>query len=82
MPFMNPRYDPFSPTLDHPLLNSSPDFGSRNGSIRNLPIGGFAPQPPQNSYRERHKRLKQHDYEKNQLIDVRQTPDHMNVLYN
>jgi hypothetical protein len=79
MPFMA-RYDPFSPTLEqHPLLNSSPDFTSRNGSVRNgfppgLPIGGLSQHstfPMQTTLRERHKRIKQQEYERNQLIDVR-----------
>jgi hypothetical protein len=69
MPFMA-RYDPFSPTLDHPLLNSSPDFGSRNGTFRNRAIGDFGSQ---STFRERNKRLRELDDEKNQLIEVCQT---------
>jgi hypothetical protein len=66
MPFMN-RYDPFSPTFAHPLLNSSPDYGARNGTFSNRPIGGFGGQM---SFRERNKRLRDLDDEKNQLIEV------------
>lgn len=61
------RYDPFSPTFDHPLLNSSPDYGTRNQAFRNGPIGALMPQA---SFRERHKKLKDQDFEKNQLIEV------------
>lgn len=65
------RYDPFSPTFDHPLLNSSPDYGSRNGSFRTRPIGEIAIVPPPMSFRERTKRLRSLEDEKNQLIEVR-----------
>jgi hypothetical protein len=67
MPFMA-RYDPFSPTMDHPLLNSSPDYSARNGSFRNRPIGDFNPRPT--SFRERNKKLRDLEDEKNQLIEV------------
>ncbi|ETN41849.1 uncharacterized protein HMPREF1541_03788 [Cyphellophora europaea CBS 101466] len=60
------RYDPFSPTFEHPLLNSSPDYGARSQPFRNGPIGALLTQT---SYRERHKRLKDQDLEKNQLIE-------------
>ncbi|EXJ94243.1 hypothetical protein A1O1_02636 [Capronia coronata CBS 617.96] len=63
------RYDPFSPTFDHPLLNSSPDYGSRNGSFRNRPIGDIGVVAPQMSFRERTKRLRSLEDEKNQLIE-------------
>lgn len=66
MPFMA-RYDPFSPQFDHPLLNSSPDYGSRNGTFRTRPIGDFGNQL---TFRERNKRLREFDDEKNQLIEV------------
>lgn len=66
MPFMA-RYDPFSPTPVHPLLNSSPDFGARNGTYRTRPIGDVVPQL---SFRERNKRLKEYDDNKDQLIEV------------
>jgi hypothetical protein len=66
MPFMA-RYDPFSPKFDHPLLNSSPDYGARRQLFGGGPISSFAPQA---SFRERHKKLKDHDEEKNQLIEV------------
>ena len=65
------RYDPFSPTCDHPLLNSSPDYGSRNGSFRNRPIGDIGVVGTQMSFRERNKRLRSLDDEKNQLVEVR-----------
>jgi hypothetical protein len=65
------RYDPFSPTFDHPLLNSSPDYASRNGSFRNRPIGDIGVVNAQMSFRERNKRLRSLDDEKNQLIEVR-----------
>ncbi|KIX08216.1 uncharacterized protein Z518_02872 [Rhinocladiella mackenziei CBS 650.93] len=63
------RYDPFSPTFDHPLLNSSPDYGSRNGSFRNRPIGDISIVNSQMSFRERNKRLRSLEDEKNQLIE-------------
>ncbi|KAJ4509760.1 hypothetical protein HRR83_006918 [Exophiala dermatitidis] len=64
------RYDPFSPTFDHPLLNSSPDYGSRNGTFRNRPIGAdLGAIAPQLSFRERNKRLRGLEEEKNQLIE-------------
>jgi hypothetical protein len=66
MPFMA-RYDPFSPQFDHPLLNSSPDYGSRNGTFRTRPIGDFGNRL---NFRERNKRLREFDDEKNQLIEV------------
>ncbi|EXJ84530.1 hypothetical protein A1O3_05199 [Capronia epimyces CBS 606.96] len=63
------RYDPFSPTFDHPLLNSSPDYGSRNGSFRNRPVGDIGVVPSQMSFRERTKRLRSLEDDKNQLIE-------------
>jgi hypothetical protein len=66
------RYDPFSPTFDHPLLNSSPDYAARTGSFRNRPIGGdIGVVNPNMSFRERNKRIRNLEDEKNQLIEVR-----------
>lgn len=64
------RYDPFSPTFDHPLLNSSPDYVSRNGSFRHRPIGDVGVVNSPMSFRERNKRLRSLDDEKYQLIEV------------
>jgi hypothetical protein len=65
------RYDPFSPTCEHPLLNSSPDYGVRNGSFRGRgPVGDVGVVGAQVSFRERNKRLRSLDEEKNQLIEV------------
>jgi hypothetical protein len=67
------RYDPFSPTFDHPLINSSPDYGSRNGSFRSTrAIGDMNANGFSNpiSFRERHKRIRSQEHEKNQLIEV------------
>lgn len=71
------KWDPFSPTLDHPLLNSSPDFtnpASRNGSLRARALGngsfGNGAFNGQMSYRERSKRLRDLEDEKQQLIEV------------
>jgi len=64
------RYDPFSPTFDHPLTNSSPDYGSRNGSFRTRPVSDFGAIGTPLSFRERNKRLRNLDDEKNQLIEV------------
>lgn len=69
MPFMA-RYDPFSPTLDHPLLNSSPDFSSRNGTFSNRQPFGALGAANNLSFRERIKRIQDIDAEKNQLIEV------------
>ena len=70
------RYDPFSPPLpyEHPLLNSSPDYGARNDSFRNRPIGDVGVVSSNMSFRERNKRLKNLDAEKTQLIEVGQMP--------
>lgn len=66
------RYDPFSPACEHPLLNSSPDYASRNGSFRSRgPIGDISVLGNQMSFRERNKRLRSLDDEKNQLIEVK-----------
>ncbi|RMZ77446.1 hypothetical protein DV738_g4421, partial [Chaetothyriales sp. CBS 135597] len=35
------HYDPFASSFDHPLINSSPDFSSRNGTFSNRPVGGL-----------------------------------------
>lgn len=65
------RFDPFSPTFDHPLLNSSPDYGSRNGSFaRPIGVGVGVGLDSQLSFRERNKRLRSLEDEKNQLIEV------------
>lgn len=64
------RFDPFSPTFDHPLLNSSPDYGSRTTPFRNRVVGEIGPVNPQSSFRERNKRLRSLEDERNQLIDV------------
>lgn len=71
------KYDPFSPTLDHPLLNSSPDFtnpSSRNGSLRARVLGNgtfnSGAFSGQMSFRERSKRIRDIEDEKQQLIDV------------
>lgn len=65
------RYDPFSPTFDHPLINSSPDYTSRNGSLRSgRAVGDLSGVTSQMSFRERNKRLKNLEDEKNQLIEV------------
>ncbi|OQU94390.1 hypothetical protein CLAIMM_00751 isoform 1 [Cladophialophora immunda] len=64
------RYDPFSPTFDHPLLNSSPDYSSRNGSLRSSrPNGDLGDVTNQMSFRERNKRLRSLETERNQLIE-------------
>ncbi|KIV93379.1 hypothetical protein PV10_04594 [Exophiala mesophila] len=63
------RYDPFAPTYDHPLVNSSPDFGSRSTPFRTRTIGDLTAVAPHTSFRERNKRLKSLDEEKNQLIE-------------
>ncbi|EXJ55639.1 hypothetical protein A1O7_08568 [Cladophialophora yegresii CBS 114405] len=64
------RYDPFSPTFDHPLMNSSPDYASRNGSFRSSrAIGDLGAITGQISFRERHKRLRNLEEDKNQLIE-------------
>ncbi len=64
------RYDPFSPSFDHPLLNSSsPDF-DRNGAFRNRAVGDLGVVRSQMSFRERSKRLKSLEDEKTQLIEV------------
>ncbi|KAI1611212.1 hypothetical protein EDD36DRAFT_315934 [Exophiala viscosa] len=64
------RFDPFSPTFDHPLLNSSPDYGSRNGTfIRPIGVGVGGGLDSQLSFRERNKRLRNLEDEKNQLIE-------------
>ncbi|KAK7905751.1 hypothetical protein LTR67_000475 [Exophiala xenobiotica] len=63
------RYDPFSPTFDHPLLNSSPDYGSRNGFRSSRAIGDVGVMDPHMSFRERNKRLRSLDDERNQLIE-------------
>ena len=72
------KYDPFSPTLDHPLLNSSPDYNTksngRNGSLRSRALGNgtfsHGSFTTQLSYRERSKRLRDVEDEKQQLIEV------------
>ena len=66
------RYDPFSPTFDHPLINSSPDYGSRTTSFRNRVVGDLGAVGSQMSFRERNKRLRSLDEDKNQLIEVSQ----------
>ncbi|OAG42448.1 hypothetical protein AYO21_03324 [Fonsecaea monophora] len=65
------RYDPFSPTFDHPLLNSSPDYSSRNGSLRSSrPIGDMSSAVTNPlSFRERNKRLRSFEEERNQMIE-------------
>ncbi len=66
------RYDPFSPTFEHPLITSSPDYTSRNGSFRSSrAIGDMGGITSQMSFRERHKRLRNLEEDKNQLIEVR-----------
>ena len=76
MPFMA-RYDPFSPTMDHPLLNSSPDYtksNGRNGSLRSRALGNgtfsHGSFTTQLTYRERSRRLRDVEDEKQQLIEV------------
>jgi hypothetical protein len=65
------RYDPFSPTFDHPLINSSPDYASRNNSFRSgRAVGEIGSMVSQMSFRERHKRLRNLEDDKNQLIEV------------
>lgn len=61
------RCDPFSPTFDHPLLNSSPEYDCPTNAFRTRPIGSIRTQ---NSFRERSKCLKNIEDEKNQLIEV------------
>lgn len=68
------RYDPFSPTFDHPLTNSSPDYGSRVTPFRTRPIGDMGTTGIYSSFRERNKRLKNLDEEKNKLIEVTVQP--------
>ncbi|KAK6381273.1 hypothetical protein LTS17_004330 [Exophiala oligosperma] len=63
------RYDPFSPSFEHPLLNSSPDYGSRNGFRTSRAIGDIGLVDSHMSFRERNKRLRNLDDEKNQLIE-------------
>ena len=66
------RYDPFSPTFDHPLINSSPDYASRNDSFRSSrAVGDLGGVTTQMSLRERFKRLRNLEDEKNQLVEVR-----------
>lgn len=67
------RYDPFSSNFDHPLVNSSPDYGSRATPFRNRTIGDLTAVGPHASFRERNKRLKSLDEEKNQFIEVLHT---------
>lgn len=65
------RFDPFSPTFDHPLLNSSPDYGSRTTSFRNRVVGDIGSvNPVQSSFRERNKRLRSLEDERTQLMEV------------
>jgi hypothetical protein len=65
------RFDPFSPTMDHPMLNSSPDYGSRNSSFRTRAIGSdIGIITPQMSFRDRDKRLRTLEKEKNDLMEV------------
>lgn len=65
------RYDPFSPTFEHPLINSSPDYGSRNGSFRSSrAIGDLTSMTSQMSFRERFKRMRTFEEDKNSLIEV------------
>ena len=67
------RYDPFSPTFEHPLINSSPDYTSRNGSFRSgRAIGDLGTMTGQMSFRERFKRLRNLEEDKNQIIEVPQ----------
>ena len=65
------RYDPFSPTFEHPLINSSPDYASRNGSFRSSrAIGDLSAITSQMSFRERLKRLRHLEEDKNQFIEA------------
>ncbi|KAJ9613484.1 hypothetical protein H2200_003426 [Cladophialophora chaetospira] len=66
------RYDPFSPTFEHPLINSSPDYTSRNGSFRSSrAIGDLSTITAQMSFRERFKRIRSLEEDKNQIIEDR-----------
>lgn len=67
------RFDAFSPDFEHPFINSSPDYSSRNGSYSSRAIGEMTTPL---SFRERNKRLKSIENEKNQLIEVWPQPVH------